>query len=71
MLSGACPCLGELGGSQDLDELIEVSTTIAVLNGGQLSEPQPTREVSREQLGLLMGGAQGMQAARAGSNAAA
>ena len=57
--------------SQDLDELIEISTTVAVLNGGRMSEPRPTREVSRDQLGLLMGGAHGMQAARDESNAAA
>ena len=56
--------------SQDLDELIEISTTIAVLNGGQLSEPKPTGGVSRDQLGLLMGGARGMQAAKDESHVA-
>ncbi len=50
--------------SQDLDELIEISTSITVLNGGSLSPPQPTREASRDQLGLLMGGAHGMQAVK-------
>ena len=42
--------------SQDLDELFAISDRLAVLNLGRLSKSYPTREVSTEQIGLLMGG---------------
>src|SRR5215468_4707468 len=42
--------------SQDLDELIEIADRIAVMFHGRLSASLPTREASREKLGLLMGG---------------
>ncbi|QOZ28824.1 ABC transporter ATP-binding protein [Bradyrhizobium sp. CCBAU 51753] len=42
--------------SQDLDELAEITDRIAVMFHGRLSVPVPTREASRETLGLLMGG---------------
>ncbi|WGR73650.1 MULTISPECIES: ABC transporter ATP-binding protein [unclassified Bradyrhizobium] len=42
--------------SQDLDELVEITDRIAVMFHGRLSAPLPTREATREQLGLLMGG---------------
>jgi general nucleoside transport system ATP-binding protein len=42
--------------SQDLDELIEITDRIAVMFHGRLSEALPTRQASREKLGLLMGG---------------
>jgi simple sugar transport system ATP-binding protein len=42
--------------SQDLDELAEITDRIAVMFHGRLSEALPTREASREKLGLLMGG---------------
>jgi general nucleoside transport system ATP-binding protein len=42
--------------SQDLDELTEISDRIAVMFHGRLSRALPTREVTREKLGLLMGG---------------
>ena len=42
--------------SQDLDELTEIADRIAVMFHGRLSEALPTREASREKLGLLMGG---------------
>jgi ABC-type uncharacterized transport system ATPase subunit len=42
--------------SQDLDELFEISDRIAVLNNGVLSAPRITREVSVDEIGLLMGG---------------
>ncbi len=42
--------------SQDLDELIEITDRIAVMFHGRLSAPLITREATREQLGLLMGG---------------
>lgn len=41
--------------SQDLDELIEISASIAVLNRGKLSLSKPTENVSRQEIGLLMG----------------
>ncbi|MCY3879943.1 MAG: ABC transporter ATP-binding protein [Rhodobacteraceae bacterium] len=47
--------------SQDLDELIEISSTIAVLNGGRLSEQLRVENVTRDELGLLMGGAKGLR----------
>jgi simple sugar transport system ATP-binding protein len=43
--------------SQDLDELLEISDRIAVIFHGRLSPAQPVRDVTREGLGLLMGGA--------------
>src|SRR6201986_1481746 len=42
--------------SQDLDELAEISDRVAVMFHGKLSETLPTREATREKLGLLMGG---------------
>jgi simple sugar transport system ATP-binding protein len=43
--------------SQDLDELAEIADRIAVMFHGHLSEPLNAAEVTREKLGLLMGGA--------------
>jgi simple sugar transport system ATP-binding protein len=45
--------------SQDLDELLRITDRIAVLNAGRLTKPAPTREVTLEALGLLMGGVHG------------
>ena len=42
--------------SQDLDELFGLSDRIAVIAGGRLSEPVPTREATAERIGRLMGG---------------
>src|ERR1700741_2414298 len=42
--------------SQDLDELAEITDRIAVMFHGRLSEALPTRDATRERLGLLMGG---------------
>jgi simple sugar transport system ATP-binding protein len=42
--------------SQDLDELFEVSDRIAVMAGGRLSPARPAAELTREAVGLLMGG---------------
>ncbi|MGB3899801.1 MAG: ABC transporter ATP-binding protein [Mesorhizobium sp.] len=44
--------------SQDLDELFEVSDSIAVMHNGTLSQPMPIAEASFEKIGLLMGGAE-------------
>jgi simple sugar transport system ATP-binding protein len=43
--------------SQDLDELMEIADTIAVLAGGRLSPTRPAAEVDVEALGRMMGGA--------------
>jgi simple sugar transport system ATP-binding protein len=43
--------------SQDLDELTEIADRIAVMFHGRLSPPLGAAEVTREKLGLLMGGA--------------
>lgn len=42
--------------SQDLDEIFEVATDIAVISEGRLSSPFPAGELTREKIGLLMGG---------------
>ena len=42
--------------SQDLDEIFEVATHIAVIHDGQLSKVYPAAELDREKIGLLMGG---------------
>jgi len=50
--------------SQDLDELLALSDTLAVINMGHLSPARPTGEVSVEEIGLLMGGVHGQTEAR-------
>ena len=57
--------------SQDLDELIEISTSVAVLNTGSLSEVRPVADITREELGMLMGGAHGMRKVPEGAVATA
>ncbi len=49
--------------SQDLDELMEISDRFAALNEGRLSEPRPTQGLNVEEIGLMMGGAHGMEVA--------
>ena len=49
--------------SQDLDELMEISDHFAALNQGQLSAPRPTSELTVDEIGLMMGGANGMEVA--------
>jgi general nucleoside transport system ATP-binding protein len=54
--------------SQDLDELLNLCDTLAVINGGRLSKPLKVGEASIEEIGLLMGGIHGLdigEAARA------
>jgi len=48
--------------SQDLDELLSLSDTLAVINEGRLSPPLKVGEVSIEEIGLLMGGMHGEHA---------
>lgn len=43
--------------SEDLDELLSLSDRVAVMVEGELKGPFPVAEVTRESLGLLMGGA--------------
>ena len=43
--------------SQDLDEIFELSDSIAVMFAGALSRSYPAGELNHEQVGLLMGGA--------------
>ena len=42
--------------SQDLEELMAISTNFAVIAEGRLSEPKPTGSQTIEEIGLLMGG---------------
>jgi simple sugar transport system ATP-binding protein len=43
--------------SQDLDEILEISDRIAVISKGRLSAPYEAQGITREEIGLLMGGA--------------
>jgi simple sugar transport system ATP-binding protein len=54
--------------SQDLDELLEISDRFAVLNEGRLSAPRDTGGLGLDEIGLMMGGAHGME--EAGGHAA-
>ncbi|KUJ76207.1 ABC transporter [Ruegeria marisrubri] len=49
--------------SQDLDELMEISDSFAALNEGRLSTPRPTAGLTVEEIGLMLGGAHGMEVA--------
>ncbi|MGF6861784.1 ABC-type uncharacterized transport system ATPase subunit [Rhodobacteraceae bacterium MBR-64] len=51
--------------SQDLDELMEIADRFAALNEGRLSAPRPTEGLSIEEIGMMMGGAHGMEVAHA------
>jgi len=42
--------------SQDLDEVFEIASRIAVINEGHLSAAEPASTMTRERIGLLMGG---------------
>ncbi len=45
--------------SQDLDELLALCDSLAVINLGRLSAARPVGEISVEEIGLLMGGVHG------------
>ena len=49
--------------SQDLDELMEISTRFAALNEGRLSAPRPAAGLTIDEIGLMLGGAHGMEVA--------
>ena len=50
--------------SQDLDELLELSDRFSALNEGRLTPPVPTDGLTLDQIGLMLGGAHGMEEAR-------
>ncbi len=49
--------------SQDLDELMEISDRFGALNEGRLSAIRPAPELSVDEIGMMMGGAHGMEVA--------
>ncbi len=49
--------------SQDLDELMEIADSFAALNEGRLSAPRETAGLTVDEIGLMMGGAHGMEVA--------
>lgn len=49
--------------SQDLDELMEISDRFCALNEGYLSDPRPAAGLTVEEIGLMLGGAHGMEVA--------
>jgi simple sugar transport system ATP-binding protein len=56
--------------SQDLDELLELCDTLAVINGGRLSKAISVNGVDINEVGLLMGGIHGESAPTATSGSA-
>jgi simple sugar transport system ATP-binding protein len=48
--------------SQDLDELLEVSDRFAALNSGCLSTPRPVQGLTLDEIGLMMGGGNELEA---------
>ncbi|MDF1669752.1 MAG: ABC transporter ATP-binding protein [Roseovarius sp.] len=51
--------------SQDLDELMEISDRFCAVNEGRLSDIKPTQGLSVDEIGLMMGGAHGMEVSHA------
>nr|WP_218958629.1 ABC transporter ATP-binding protein [Thalassovita aquimarina] len=49
--------------SQDLDELMEISDHFGALNEGRLSDIRLAKDLSVDEIGLMMGGAHGMEVA--------
>ena len=47
--------------SQDLDELLEIADRFAVLNEGRLTTPRAVQGLTMDEIGLMMGGAHGME----------
>lgn len=54
--------------SQDLDELMEISDRFGALNEGRLSDIRPAAGLTIEEIGLMMGGAHGMEVAHLGAD---
>lgn len=57
--------------SQDLDELMEISDRFAALNEGSLSDARPAVGLTVDEIGLMMGGAHGMEVAHSHGEGAA
>jgi general nucleoside transport system ATP-binding protein len=55
--------------SQDLDEIFEIATRIAVISRGELSDAKPTANWTREAIGLAMAGGHEKKEARYGTGA--
>jgi simple sugar transport system ATP-binding protein len=53
--------------SQDLDELLEIADSFAALNEGRLTAPRPVQGLTIDEIGLMMGGAHGMEVAHHGA----
>jgi simple sugar transport system ATP-binding protein len=51
--------------SQDLDELLSLCDTLAVINEGRLSPAMAVADARIEEIGLLMGGIHGQEAPHA------
>ena len=51
--------------SHDLDELMEIADRFAALDSGRLSPPRPARDLTVDEIGLMLGGAQGTEVAHA------
>jgi len=49
--------------SQDIDEIMEIADRFAALNEGRLSPPVPTKGLTIDEIGLMLGGAHGMHKA--------
>jgi len=49
--------------SQDIDEILEVADQFAALNEGRLSPARPTKGLTVDEIGLMLGGAHGMHRA--------
>ncbi|MES2846622.1 MAG: ABC transporter ATP-binding protein [Pseudomonadota bacterium] len=49
--------------SQDLDELLEIADNFAALNEGRLTPTRPVQGLTIDEIGLMMGGAHGMEVA--------
>ncbi|HEY5082803.1 MAG TPA: ABC transporter ATP-binding protein [Bauldia sp.] len=54
--------------SQDLDEILEISDRVAVISKGHLSPTRDAHGISREEIGLLMGGSHAHPAGEAHGN---
>jgi simple sugar transport system ATP-binding protein len=52
--------------SQDLDELLEIADSFSALNAGRLTPPRPVKGLTIDEIGLMMGGAHGMEVAHHG-----
>ncbi|MCP9480473.1 ABC transporter ATP-binding protein [Shimia sp. CNT1-13L.2] len=55
--------------SQDLDELMEISDRFGALNEGRMSDIRPAAGLTIDEIGLMMGGAHGMEVANVGEDA--